>query len=64
MKKLLELKKKHHFKFKESLGFNKHILKFGSEGFKINQSKCISSKQEDFLKLTILKNLKKTSQKK
>lgn len=64
MKKLLELKKKHHFKFKESTGFNKHILKFGSAGFKTDRSKCIPLKQEDLLKLLILKNLKKTYQKK
>lgn len=56
--------KKHHFKFKNKFKYSKHILKYGTIGFKIIQKKKLSNKQEEFLKLIILKILKKITQKK
>nr|YP_010620190.1 Ribosomal protein L16 [Dipterosiphonia australica]WAX04226.1 Ribosomal protein L16 [Dipterosiphonia australica] len=56
--------KKLHFKFKYANTFNKHILKFGKFGFKINKTICLDSTKEEFLQLFILKNLKNISLKK
>nr|YP_011017752.1 ribosomal protein L16 [Polysiphonia morrowii]WQF69598.1 ribosomal protein L16 [Polysiphonia morrowii] len=52
-------RKKHHFKFKNKLTWTKHTLKYGSLGFKIIKCICIIDKQEEFLKLLIIKTLKK-----
>nr|YP_010620213.1 Ribosomal protein L16 [Dictyomenia sonderi]WAX04249.1 Ribosomal protein L16 [Dictyomenia sonderi] len=54
-------RKKYHFKFKRSLNSTKHILRWGTIGFKIGQTTCISDSQENFLKLLILKDLKQFS---
>lgn len=56
--------KKHHFKFRNKFSYSKHITKFSNLGFKVIQTKIISNKQEDFLKLLIIKILKKASHKK
>nr|YP_010620029.1 Ribosomal protein L16 [Symphyocladia marchantioides]WAX04042.1 Ribosomal protein L16 [Symphyocladia marchantioides] len=58
MKKKINSFKKYHFKFKRLLSFQKHILKFGVLGFKIQRTCCITDVQEGLLKLFILKNLK------
>lgn len=50
--------KKHHFKFKKNLSHSKHILKNGTIGFKITKDKKISNKQEEFLRLLIIKSLR------
>lgn len=54
--------KKHHFKFQKKLNYSKHILKNGTIGFKIVKEKKISSKQEELLKLLIIKSLKNITQ--
>nr|YP_009325901.1 ribosomal protein L16 [Vertebrata lanosa]APC24942.1 ribosomal protein L16 [Vertebrata lanosa] len=56
---MIHFKKKHHFKFKKKLDFSKHILKFGSFGFKIKKAVCINYKQKTFIKFFILKIVKK-----
>nr|YP_010620259.1 Ribosomal protein L16 [Amplisiphonia pacifica]WAX04295.1 Ribosomal protein L16 [Amplisiphonia pacifica] len=61
MKKNANIQKKNHFRFKRSWNFKKHILKFGSFGFKLTQTYCITDLQENLLKLIILKHLKKIS---
>jgi len=50
--------KKIHFKFKNSSTFQKHLLKFGTIGFKVVKSTTIFHNQEEFLNLFLLKNLK------
>nr|YP_010620052.1 Ribosomal protein L16 [Rhodomelopsis africana]WAX04065.1 Ribosomal protein L16 [Rhodomelopsis africana] len=59
MKKTIFSRKKYHFKFKNTLSFKKHILKFGNMGFKIKNATCLKESQEVLLKLKILKILKK-----
>nr|YP_010620006.1 Ribosomal protein L16 [Symphyocladiella dendroidea]WAX04019.1 Ribosomal protein L16 [Symphyocladiella dendroidea] len=61
MKKNINIHKKYHFKFKRLLSFKKHVLKFGTLGFKIRQTCCITDVQENLLKLIILKKLKSIS---
>jgi ribosomal protein L16/L10AE len=56
--------KKHHFKFKNKLVFNKHLLKFGSLGLKLKYSICIDNKENNLIKFLILKKIKKISNKK
>ena len=53
--------KKHHFKFKKKLSFNKHLLKYGSLGLKLKYTVCIDAKKENLIKFLILKKLKKIS---
>nr|YP_010619983.1 Ribosomal protein L16 [Tayloriella tenebrosa]WAX03996.1 Ribosomal protein L16 [Tayloriella tenebrosa] len=61
MKKNMNSRRKHHFKFYRSINFKKHILKFGTIGFKLEKTCCINDFQGNFLKFIILKNLKKIS---
>nr|YP_010620236.1 Ribosomal protein L16 [Deltalsia parasitica]WAX04272.1 Ribosomal protein L16 [Deltalsia parasitica] len=53
--------KKSHFKFKRSLSFTKHILKFGTVGLKLKQTCFITDSQENLLKFLLFKNLKRIS---
>nr|YP_010620121.1 Ribosomal protein L16 [Melanothamnus gigas]WAX04157.1 Ribosomal protein L16 [Melanothamnus gigas] len=58
------LQKKQHFQFKHLFSYKKHILKHGNCAFKLNYTYCFTFKQEEFLKLFILKNLKQITVKK
>nr|YP_010620075.1 Ribosomal protein L16 [Pterosiphonia complanata]WAX04088.1 Ribosomal protein L16 [Pterosiphonia complanata] len=64
MKKSITLRKKYHFKFKNSLNFKKHLLKWGTLGFKLKKTVCISEMQEMSIKLILIKYLKKITLKK
>ena len=56
--------KKHHLKYKFNLKLKKHLLRFGTFGFKFVSFSRISKKKEDYLKLLLLKKLKIISNKK
>nr|QVQ56632.1 ribosomal protein L16 [Erythrocystis saccata] len=58
------LLKKHHFKFKQKIIFNKHILKNGPIGLKLKYSICIDEKTSNLIKFLILKKIKNLTSKK
>nr|WAX04111.1 Ribosomal protein L16 [Polysiphonia sp.] len=60
----LARQQKLHFVFFDSLTYKNHLLKNNLIGLKVRLTTCIKKKQEVFLKLLILKLLKKISLKK
>ena len=60
----MQVRKKHHFKLKKFFKFKKHLLKFNSFGFKVISSIKVLKKQEEYLKLYIIKSLKNISKNK
>nr|YP_009325878.1 ribosomal protein L16 [Choreocolax polysiphoniae]APC24870.1 ribosomal protein L16 [Choreocolax polysiphoniae] len=60
----MRTKKKYFFKYKNLFKYKKHLLKFNSIGFKIIFSKIILKKEEEYLKLYIIKIFKSEFKKK